>query len=76
MVAARQGAPHLSPEPSPALVRHAHTSARKACRTGSPTGSRRFRQEETQNEEVLDLSRQILDLLRSPTDGAPAQRGR
>jgi uncharacterized membrane protein len=33
-------------------------------------------QEEKQNEELLDLSRQILDTLRSPTDGAPAQRSR
>ena len=32
-------------------------------------------QEERQNEELLDLSRQILDAVRSPTDGAPAQRG-
>ena len=28
-------------------------------------------QEEKQNEELLDLSRQILDLLRSPGDRAP-----
>ena len=33
-------------------------------------------QEERQNEELLDLSRQILDAVRSPTDGASAQRGR
>jgi uncharacterized membrane protein len=33
-------------------------------------------EEETQNEELLNLSRQILAELRSPTDGAPAQRGR
>ena len=30
--------------------------------------------EEKQNEELLALSRQILEALRSPTDGAPAQR--
>jgi uncharacterized membrane protein len=33
-------------------------------------------QEEKQNEELLDLSRQILDTLRSPKGGAPAQRSR
>lgn len=33
-------------------------------------------EEGRQNEELLELSRQILDELRSQTGGAPAQRGR
>jgi uncharacterized membrane protein len=34
------------------------------------------KKEDRQNEELLALSRQILDLLRSPTDRAPGRHGR